>query len=234
MTDFASPPKQESPTDVSNPESFINEVTEEVRRDRLFALLRKWGWVPALIVLGVVGGTAYTEWSKAQDRARAQAFGDAVLDALDLGAPEDRRAALTAAPVEGPQKAVLALLLASDPVQDRAASIDALKGLVADTTQPQSYRDLAALRLVIVSGADMPLADRRAMLDPIAAPGRPFRPLALEQMAYLLVEDGKTDEAIVALQALTTDQQSPAGLRSRAGQMIVALGGKVPATGDAG
>ncbi|MFN3847225.1 MAG: hypothetical protein ACK4RZ_15605, partial [Paracoccaceae bacterium] len=89
----------------------------------------------------------------------------------------------------------------------------------------QSYRDLAVLRRVIVAGADLAISDRRTMLDPIAAPGRPFRPLALEQLAYLLIEDGNTDEAIAALRALTQDQQAPAGLRGRAGQMIVALGG---------
>ena len=219
---------------MSNPESFIDEVTEEVRRDRLFSLFKKYGWIPALIVVGVVGGTAWTEWSKAQDRAQAQAFGDAVLDALDLGSPEDRRTALSAAPVDGAQKAVLNLLLASDPAQDRAGTLAALQALAEDASQPQSYRDLAMLRRVIVAGADLPLADRRAMLDPIAAPGRALRPLALEQLAYLLVEEGKTAEAIAALQALTQDQQAPAGLRGRAGQMIVALGGEAPASGDAG
>ena len=75
------------------------------------------------------------------------------------------------------------------------------------------------------------VADRRAALDPSAAPGRPFRTLALEQMAYLLVEEGKTDEAISALTALMSDQEAPGGLRSRAEQMVVALGGEVaPAT----
>ena len=41
---------------MSNPDSFINEISEEVRRDRLYALLRRWGWVAALIVIGIVGG----------------------------------------------------------------------------------------------------------------------------------------------------------------------------------
>ena len=41
----------ESQSDVSNPESFIQEVTEEVRRDRLYSYFRKYGWIPALIVV---------------------------------------------------------------------------------------------------------------------------------------------------------------------------------------
>lgn len=216
---------------MSNPDSFIDEVTEEVRRDRLYAMFRKWGWVGILIVLLIVGGAGFSEWRKAQDEARAETFGDAVLDALDLGAPDDRKAALAAIPSDGEQTAILQLLLASDPETDRAGALAALDALAADASQPQSFRDLAALRRVIVGGAEVPLAERRAALDPIAAPGRPFRTLALEQMAYLLVEEGKTDEAIAALTALLTDQEAPGGLRARAEQMIVALGGTVaPAT----
>ncbi|WP_103333379.1 hypothetical protein [Pseudotabrizicola formosa] len=219
---------------MSNPDSFIQEVTEEVRRDRLYSYFRRYGWIPALIVLAVVGGTAWTEWSKARDAEQAQAFGDSVLDALDLGGAEARQQALASVPADGAQKAVLSLLLASDPTQDRAASLAALESLAADTSQPQSYRDLAVLRRVILAGSDLPLADRRALLDPVAAPGRAFRPLALEQLAYLLVEEGNTDAAISALQALTQDQQAPAGLRGRAGQMIVALGGETAPAADAG
>ena len=36
---------------MANNDSFINEVSEEVRRDRLYAFFRKWGW---LIALGVI------------------------------------------------------------------------------------------------------------------------------------------------------------------------------------
>lgn len=220
---------------MSNPDSFIEEVTEEVRRDRLFAIFRKYGWIGGVVVLGIVGGAAYTEWQKVRAENRAQAFGDAVLDALDLGAPEDRSAALAAVATDGDQTGILQLLLASDPDADRAGTLAALDALAADASQPQSYRDLAVLRRVIVAGAEMPLADRRAALDPIAAPGRPFRTLALEQLAYLLIEEGRSDEAIAALTALTTDQEAPAGLRARAGQVVVALGGEIaaPAAPDA-
>ena len=46
---------------MSNPDSFIDEVTEEVRRDRLFRLFRKYGWIGVVIILGLVGGTAWTD-----------------------------------------------------------------------------------------------------------------------------------------------------------------------------
>jgi len=215
---------------VSNPESFIEEVTEEVRRDRLFALFRKYGWIGVLGVVLIVGGAAVTEWRKASNRAAAQAFGDAVMVALEQGTAPARRAALAAVPASADRAAILNLMLASDPTDDRAGTLAALDKVASDATLPASYRDLAVLRRVVLSGADMALADRRAALDPIAAPGRPFRPLALEQLAYLLVEAGDTAGAIAALQALSQDQEAPSGLRQRATQMIVALGGQA-ATG---
>jgi len=135
---------------------------------------------------------------------------------------------LAALPANGGQIAVRQLLLASDPTEDRAGTLAALEALAADAGQPQVYRDLASLRRVTVVGAEVPVADRRAALEPLTAPGRPFRTLALEQLAYLLVEDGKTPEAITALTALLQDQEAPGGLRRRAAQMITALGGEVP------
>lgn len=213
---------------MSNPESFIDEVTEEVRRDRLFAAFRKYGWVAALAVAAIVGGAAWNEWQKSQAAARAQGFGDAMLDALDMGGVEERRAALAALPADGAQTALKSLMLASDPAEDKATALAALDALIADAAQPEVYRDLATLRRVMVAGAEMPLADRRAALEAIAAPGRAFRPLAAEQLAYLLIEEGKTDAAIAALAALMQDQEAPQGLRSRAAQVITALGGTPP------
>ena len=218
---------------MSNPDSFIDEVTEEVRRDRLFAIFRKYGWIGVLAILLIVGGASYVEWQKARVVARAQAFGDAVLDATDLGQPEERRAAIAAIPADATQKAVAALMLASDPADDKAGSLAALDGLIKDTSQPQLYRDLAQLRRIAVAGSDLPLAERRAALEDLAVPGRAFRTLAQEQLAYLLVEEQKTDAAIAALAALMQDQEAPSGLRQRAADMITALGGVPPKSNSA-
>lgn len=213
---------------MSNPDSFIDEVTEEVRRDRLFRLFRKYGWIGILIILGLVGGTAWTEWSKARDAAKAQAFGDAVLDALDQGTPQERREALAAVPTDAGQTGLLGLILSSDPAEDKAATLAALDKVANDAALTPAYRDLAVLRRVLVAGADMPLADRRTALQGIAGAGRPYRVLAEEQLAYLLVEEGKKDEAITAMTALLQDQDASGSLRARLSQVVTALGGTVP------
>ena len=62
----------------------------------------------------------------------------------------------------------------------------------------------------------------------VAQPGKPFRTLAEELLAYLLVEEGKTDEAIAAMTTLMQDQEASSALRARLGQMVTALGGTPP------
>ena len=175
---------------MSNPESFIDEVTEEVRRDRMFGYFRRYGWIAVLAVLLIVGGAAFNEWQKAQTRAASQAFGDALLAALEEGPDaEARRKALAAVPAEGaPRAALRELMLASDPAGDPAGALAALDRIAADPALAPSYRDLAVLRRAIVGGTTIPLAERRAALDVIAAPGRPYRTLALEQLALLVLE----------------------------------------------
>jgi len=89
---------------VSETDSFIDEVTEEVRRDRLFSMMRRYGWIGVLVILLIVGGATWNEWRKARAEAEAQAFGDAVLAALESVDRAARADALdaVAAPGRGP------------------------------------------------------------------------------------------------------------------------------------
>jgi hypothetical protein len=79
---------------VSESDSFISEVSEEVRRERFALFLRRWGWLVALAILAVVGAAAGYEWRKAGQRAAAEAAGDALAAALALPDPSARAEAL--------------------------------------------------------------------------------------------------------------------------------------------
>lgn len=210
---------------MSNPDSFIDEVTEEVRRDRLFLYFRRYGWIALLVVLLIVGGASWTEWRKARHEADSKAFGDAILTALDAQDPAARRAALDAIPAEGTRAGLRQLMLASDAAENRDATLAALAQVAADPALPEVYRDLAVLRRVIVAGASLPMSERRAALDGISAPGRPFRTLALEQSAWIDIEAGEAPRAIETLRKLSQDQEATFSLRRRAEQIIIALGG---------
>lgn len=215
---------------MSNPESFIDEVNEELKRDRLFALIRKYAWIAVLGVLVVVGGAAWNEWRKARDIAQAQAFGDAIIAALDSGDPATQRSGLAAIDATGDRAGILNLLRAATELaaEDRPAAMQALAAVESNTALPSSYRQIAALKRVIIGGAEIPVADREQVLNGLAAPGQAFRPLALEQLALLAMESGDTDTALQRAQALLQEPDVTAALRRRVAQLIVVLGGEQP------
>lgn len=217
---------------MSNPDSFIDEVTEELRRDRLFAAIRRYGWIVILAVVLIVGFAAWNEWSKARETARAQAFGDALIAALGIEERADRRAALDAlgagAAAEPGRRGLLNLLMAADALEggERQAALDALAAVAADAALPLSYRQLATYkRVAAATEAEIPLAERQALIAPLTAPGAAFRPLALEQQALLLLEAGDREGAVAGLTALLFEPDLSEALRSRVQQLIVILGG---------
>lgn len=212
---------------MSNPDSFIDEVSEEVRRDRLYALLRRYGWIGIAVVLLLVGGAAFTEWRAAQQRTAAQAFGDALNAALAAEDPADRAAALAAVPVDAAGAPLVALLTAGEAqgADQIDAAADSLRGIVNDAETPDMYRQLAALKLaMLLTGADT-VDERRTLLEGISAPGAPFALLAREQLAMIEAETGNVEAAIATLTELMQNNAVSPGLRQRASQLIVALGG---------
>lgn len=212
---------------MTHTDSFIEEVTEEVRRDRLFNLFRKYGWIGILTVVLIVGAASWREWRVAQDRAAAQAFGDAVLAAQAIEDPAARRAALEKITATGPSAAVLGFLeaAAAEAAGDRAGAIARLEAIRSDAALGPAYRDLAALKRLLLEGTAMPADTRKALLDEIAKPGRPYRTLALEQIALDKAAAGDRAGAIADYNALLQEPDVTARLHQRATQMILALGG---------
>lgn len=212
---------------MSNTDSFIDEVTEEVRRDRLFTAMRRYGWIGILLVVLIVGGAAWNEWSKSRAEAEARAFGDALMAAMAAETPAARAEALEAVPAEGAERAALEGFLAaasSLEAGDEAAALAHWDAIAANGELPVTWRHLALIKRVIAAGTDMPASERGAALENLAAPGAPYRMLALEQQALDLVAAGETDAAVERLRALLQEPGVTSGLRRRATQLMVALG----------
>ena len=96
---------------VHESDSFISEVSEEVRRDRLFAALRRYGWLIGGAVLLIVGGAAVNEWRKARQAPRAEAAGRRVARRLCRDRRRDPcRPCSAISPRRRPRAAVVARL----------------------------------------------------------------------------------------------------------------------------
>jgi hypothetical protein len=205
---------------MSDTDSFIDEVTEEVRRDRLFGYFRRYGWIAAVVILGLVGGTAYNEWSKSAAAQVAQARGDALLDALDM---EDDAASIAVLSAIATQEGgdVVASFLAAGSDQNQAANL--LGAITENTDQPEYIRDLARLKLVTTP--DSVSQDEAVLiLTDLSAAGGLYRNAATEMLVAIELERGNVDAAVTLLQAHIQDAQATQEQIQRMGELIVALG----------
>ncbi|MCR9127242.1 MAG: hypothetical protein NXH82_14100 [Rhodobacteraceae bacterium] len=221
---------------MSDTDSFIDEVNDEVRRDRLYAVMRRYGWIAVVAILAVVGAAAWSEFSRAQARADAQALGDALVGALDLTG-EARAEALTGVtPHTAGSAAVVDMLRAGALTEagDTEAAVAALSRVAADGDLPEIYRQIAAFKALTLQSDTLGPQERALQFEALARPGAPLRLLAEEQLALIAVETGDTAAAIEGFRALLDDAEATADLQQRAQQAIVALGGSLTAPGDDG
>lgn len=213
---------------MSNTDSFIDEVTEEVRRDRLYGYLKRYGWIAALVIVGIVGAAGYNEYRRAQTEAKAQALGDAMLAALSEDAQDARAEALAGVSADSPEgAAVLAFMTAGAQADagDAAAAAQTLAGLTLNADIPLIYRQVATFKSLMLDTPDQDATARRAGFETLAVPGVPLRLLAEEQLALLDIEAGDSDAAIARFQMILDDAEGTPGLQRRALQAMVALGG---------
>ncbi len=209
---------------MSQSDSFIDEVTEELRRDQLFRALKRWGWIGVLAVVALVGAATYREISTNRDLAAARDFGDAVIAALDLPDAEARAAAFAEiTPSRSNQEVLLAFIRASDLSEsDPVAAAAALRAIADAPDLLPRYRDLALLRAHILAPLeDQGLVD--ATLARLAEDGAPFAGIAREMQALELLKAGDKEGAIAALEALSEQSVVTLSQRQRISALIFAL-----------
>lgn len=222
---------------MSDTDSFIEEVTEEVRRDRLFALMRRYGWIFVLAVLLLVGGAAFLEFRKLQQRNAAEATGDAMLAALRENDPLERAAAFAKlSPQNSGAQAVAAMLEASELVNSGEfdAAVEQLRKVENNADLPLIYRQVAGFKLLAIQGDGLSVDERRRGYEALIGPGSAIRLLAEEQLALIDVETGDVEAAAERLQAIASGAGATPGLRQRASQLIVALGVEPEAPAQSG
>jgi hypothetical protein len=212
---------------VSDTDSFLQEVSEELRRDKLYRNIRKYGWIAILLVVVIVGGATYREYLKSKDTKAAQLFGTSIIDALNEKNTDDRIAKLQTINSPGENaKVVIAMLLSAElgvsekPTMAKSSLSSLTEGSSIDT----HYRELLNFKILLGSAETMSLEERVTAFEALSKPGNPFRLLAEEQIALIDLEQGKTDNAIEKISQILLDSELTAGLRNRATQMMIALG----------
>ena len=139
---------------MSDTDSFIEEVSEEVRRDRLYGFFRKYAWIGILVVVTIVGGTAFLEFQKAKAKIKAEALGSAIIEALEISNEKERVERLSNIDVSNSEaKSIVALLLAAEEMslQNYDAASRNLNAISEDQSISQIYRDMAKFKFLLIS-----------------------------------------------------------------------------------
>ncbi len=211
---------------MSENDSFISEVSDEVRRDKLYGFFKKYLWVFISIVIFIVGGAAVNEYLKAKNETDAQAVGEALLaaqSANDAGAFAEIAASGVAAAVLA--KLDQAAVLSRDGQAGAAATI--LDEIAADGDVLPLYRDLALLKSVMVNGENMSAADLDSAFAGLTSMDAPFRLLAIEQRAIINLRNGDTAATLSDLREILIDINATQDLRNRAQELTISLGGEI-------
>lgn len=212
---------------MSDTDSFIDEVSEEIRREKLFKTFRKYGWIGVALVVIVVGGTGYREYSRAAEKTASETFGSSVLEALQENDPSARVAQLdTITAPNASAGAMIAMLQAAELASDKDGAGAAAKLEAAAVTGDldQMYRDILNFKRLTVAESGIDAGERRMGFEQLATPGNPLRLLAEEQLALLDLAAGDSAAAVNRLSMILEDAELTQGLRQRAGQLMIALG----------
>lgn len=216
---------------MSETDSFIDEVSEEVRRDRLFVIFRKYGWIAISLVVLVVGGAAYNEYAKSQAQSQAQDLGNAIYAALELDGQARIDALQSAMSDAQDAQAVLAMLQAEQMIV--AGDTDGAVKILTETSQntniSTAYQNLTGLKAEMLRPTSA--QERVDALKPYAVPGSAFRTIALEEIALAQLDARMTEDAIATLRELALEPEATQGQRSRASDLLVTLGTSVSPEG---
>ena len=214
-------------------DSFIREVEEELRSDKLNTFWSKYKILiiggAAAIVLGTAGKQGWDYWQNSVSAAS----GDRFLEAVELsneGNHEDAIASLEALTVDGSGQypALAQIRLAAEYAKngDPEKAVEAFDAIAEDTSFDESLRSVARLRsglLLVDYGSYDDVSER---LLSMADTGKSFRHSAREGLGLAAWKAKDYKQALVWFEAITQDIQAPAGVRERARIMMQLLAGQ--------
>jgi len=212
-------------------DNVFREIDEELRRDRLLALWRKYGRLAiggALAVVVVVAAqVGWEEYSRQQTLAVGVQYHTAT-ELLGQGNEDTARAAFAMIGKEGGEGyASLARFHEAALVSakgDTEGAIQIYREIAEDGDTPVTLRNLArilgAYRRIDREDPDTLVSE----LEPLAAAESPWRHSALEITALVAIRSGERAKAREIYTGLAADPDAPEMLRQRAEEMSTALG----------
>lgn len=201
----------------------IREVDEELRRERLANIWKKYGGLIAfgafLLVAGTVGWRGYEYYAGKQAEAASERFVAAQKLATDTAKTDEAIKAFQAIAADSPASyRLLARFSAAAELgqKDSKAGASAFDAIANDTSVENLMREVASIRgaTLVVDSADV--AEMQKRLAPALADGSAFKHSANELMALAHLRAGNQAEAQKLFLLLAFDPETPPGMRNRA------------------
>lgn len=213
----------------------FDEITQDLRAERARRLLQRYGFLlvilVVLIVAGVAGWQAWQTHQRGGREAVATQFLAAMQQQTSASNSPERAEALkifTEIAANGPSGyrtlARLREAAAKASTGDLPGALALWDQVSADEQADPSLRRVADMLWVQhqVDTGEPALVEGR--IQPLAAPGEPWRPLALEARAWLKLRTGDMAGAEAALKEIIAMPSAPPGVRARANGLLTRLG----------
>jgi hypothetical protein len=209
--------------------NLFQEVQEDLERQKLEALWKKYGFWVVVAALGIVvataSSTAYRSWHADHEQRLTAELLSASKSTADAATNIDSLQKF-AADNAGSGQADLALLragaLAADK-DDKAAAVKAFDQVASDTKADPAFRQLGTLLSVRAQLDNGDPAALSARLQPLTAEDAAWRFSALEDQAYLALRAGDKDKAKQIFTDLSQDARVPEGIAARATDILRSL-----------
>lgn len=213
----------------------FEEVEEEVRKDRLGELWKRYGWIVWLAAIAIVGFVAFSEWRSGQVDAqkRAQvAVLESALSALESGDYGQAQAELQAMVDNDTRLSPLAAHLLAQARLEGGGDTNGAVVALSETASADgdAYQQLALLKSVYLRAETMTLADMEAELGALIATESQLGALAEELIAAKAFSEGDFSRARRDYNRLMIAANAPAGLQQRARIAIDAIPRVAPET----
>ncbi|MDE2029613.1 MAG: tetratricopeptide repeat protein [Alphaproteobacteria bacterium] len=209
--------------------SIFDEIKEDLERQRLEALWKKYGvFVIAAalaVVIGTAGSSVYHNWKTSRDLKLTGAY----LSASDEGAnPAKDIAALQefADAHPGTNLSAFALLRAGAFAYDNGDMAKAVKLFDEAATDGKADNAFRQLGTLLSVQAQMDKGDPAALaarLQPLTAKNGTWRYAATEAQAYLALRAGDTAKAEKIFTGLAQDERAPRKMSERAADILRSL-----------
>lgn len=212
----------------------LNEIDEDLRKDRAKALWKRYGkYVAAVVVLVILAAGGHTWWQsyqRSQQLDMASRYAAAVETALaaegNAGAAADQLEALAKAADGG--YAMIARMRAAAlraKAGDAAAAAALYEAVAADEGVDGLYRDLADVLAIAQAGVagEAATGDLLGRIERHTGEGAPWRFTARAVAAGLALKAGDTAGARQYLNAIIEDPNVPRQTRQRANEILRAV-----------